>query len=84
MDVESRASQAHRLLEDPVLKEAFSAVLNEMIAEWITSRSEDAEKRESYYRNVVAVDRVRGKLKAFVDDGKMAAAAIERTARLSR
>lgn len=75
---DARAEHAQRLLEDEVLTEAFSAVVNEMIAEWARSPSDAADKRESYYRNIVAVDRVRGMLRKFVDDGKLAAAAIER------
>lgn len=83
-DVTARAAHAERLMNDEVLKEAFAAVVNEMVAEWVSSPIDAADKRESYYRNIVAVDRVRGKLKSFMDDGKLAAAAIKRAQDVSR
>lgn len=82
--LDARTQHAERLLEDEVLKEAFSAVINQMLAEIATSPSEAADKRESCYRNIVAVDRVRGMLRQFVNDGKLAAAAIERGQRIAQ
>lgn len=68
------SDRAQALLDDPVLKAAFQAVVDEQIAAWAKSPIEHAEKREDYYRIIVAVDRVRGKLRQVIDDAKFDAA----------
>lgn len=76
------AEQAKRLLDDPVLTDAFSVVVNEAIAEWVRTPISGVDKREDLYRLVVAVDRVRGRLRALVDEGKLAERAAEAAARI--
>ena len=71
-DAGSKGAQAQRLMDDPVLTEAFATVVNEAIAEWARSPADATELRESLHRLIIAVDRVRGKLRSFLDDAKMA------------
>jgi hypothetical protein len=72
------ATQAQRLLDDPTLVEAFSAVVNDALAELVGTPIDGAAKREDLYRLIVAVDRVRGKLRSYVDDENLRKAALER------
>lgn len=81
-DKAARAAQAKQLLKDQILKEAFAVVVNEAIAEWVRTPANAVEKREELYRMVVAVDRVRGKLNAIVDEGKIAERAAEAAERI--
>lgn len=83
-DKTARAADAQRLLDDPILKEAFAVVVNEAIAEWVNTPSAAIETRESLHRMVVTVDRVRGQLRRIIDDGKMAERAAEAAARVHR
>lgn len=69
------------MLDDPTLVEAFSAVVNDALAELVSTPIEGVAKREDLYRLIVAVDRVRGKLRAYVDDDKLRKAALERKLR---
>ena len=68
------SERAQALLDDPLLTAAFKAVVDEQIAAWAKSALDQADKREDYYRMIVAVDRVRGKLRQVIDDDKFAAA----------
>ena len=68
-----KAEQAQRLLDDPVLNEAFAAVIKEQTDAWAKSPIEQTAQRENYYMIVVAIDRLRGKLGAMVDAAKFEA-----------
>lgn len=72
-DVIARGLAAERILADETMNEAWSALLHDLMAEWAKSPESKPELREALYRNVVAIDRVRGKLSSFVQDGKFAA-----------
>jgi hypothetical protein len=81
-EASTHAAQAERLLNDPILTDAFAVVVNEAIAEWLRTPPNATEKREELYRQVVAVDRLRGRLRSIIDEGKMAerkAEAIQRS-----
>ncbi len=68
------SDRAQALLDDPVLTAAFKAVIDEQIENWAKSPLDQAEQRESYYRIIVAVDRVRGKLRQVIDNATFDAA----------
>jgi hypothetical protein len=77
-DVISRGRAAQQLLADETINEAFSAVLHDTMTLWAKTPEEDAPKRERLYFTIVAVDRLRGKLRSYVQDGTLAAAEAER------
>lgn len=79
-DVIARGLAAERLLSDETMNEVWSAVLHDMMTQWAKTPEDQADKREALYRNVVAVDRVRGLLRTFVQDGKMASEKARRDA----
>lgn len=78
IDEVARGQAAERLLADDTINMAWKAVIDDMMAKWAKTPEDRAEERESLYRNVVAVGRVRGILSAYVMDGKMAAERAER------
>lgn len=73
-DIAGRGQQAQRLLDDPVLNEALAAIVQEQVALWAKSPWDAPAKREENYMLVVAVDRLRGKLRTFVEDAAFEAA----------
>ena len=72
-----RAARAQRLREDRLLTEAFDGVKAAWLDALLTSAYGQAELREHCYRNIAALEEVKGALFRFVQDGKIAAAEIE-------
>lgn len=63
-----RGIHAARLLEDPVLREAFEQVKRDTIAEF----TEDLSKAAETHGVLAAVEKLEGRLRAYVNDGEMA------------
>lgn len=73
----ARAAAAQRLLDDPMLQEAFAAVRNGAIEAWVQTKTADAQAREFAWLTVKAVDRIAAELQSIIDTGKIAAARVQ-------
>jgi hypothetical protein len=76
--VEARAANAKRLLEDPLLQEALSKIKAEAVAAWEATAARDTEARELAWITVRNVTRITECLQGIVDDGRIAAARVQR------
>jgi hypothetical protein len=74
----ARAAHAQRLLEDPMMVEAFASVVKEAMNDWANTRPEAVETREGLWRMVQSVHRVQNVLKNHIISGKNAAERAER------
>jgi len=66
-----RGEQAQRLLDDPILADAFATIEQEYIEQWQNSPARDAEGREKLYMMLKLLQRVKGHLSQVVDTGKL-------------
>lgn len=73
-----KAAKATALLTDPLLTEALSAIEEAAISVWRDTSDLEVAKRENSWQSVKAVERLRTKLKAHLDAGKLAQAEIDR------
>ena len=71
-----RGERAKRLLEDPLLIEAFQAVEMKAINDWLAAT--DVETREDCWRGARVVKGVRDHLASYLSDATLAEAQIER------
>lgn len=76
-DPEVRAAHAKRLLEDPMLVEAFATIRNEAISTWEKTAARDTEAREIAWLTVKVLGRIEGVLQSAVDDGRIAASRVQ-------
>lgn len=76
-DIDAKAAAAQRLLNDPMLQEAFSNVRNAAIEAWVQTKTADGQAREFAWLTVKAVDRIAAELQSVVDTGKIAAKRIQ-------
>jgi hypothetical protein len=75
-DVElRRAEQARRLLEDPLLKQAFEAVAAHWRTAWLTSGETDVAGRERCWLALRLLRQLQGELEDAVTTGRLAALA---------
>ena len=72
-----RASNAERLLNEPLIKEAFDYLDTEFMRAWKQSSVEDTQARERIYNLCQALEAVKGHLKSVVETGKMAKAQLD-------
>lgn len=71
--MEEKAERARRLLDDPVLLEAFESARKEAFEAIANSAPEDSVIRENLYYEMRAVDNVRNQLQSLVNNIKLAA-----------
>lgn len=71
-DAIRRADRAQALLDDEVLGGAFSAIEAHWLSEWRNSPARDKEGREGLFVMLRALDALRGELRAYVENGKVA------------
>ncbi len=71
MTPEERERRARSLLEDPLLKEAFDILKEDLMGRWNHSGSTDLEARESIWLAMRLLDRIRGHLTSIVETGQM-------------
>jgi hypothetical protein len=64
-DVIARGEAATRLLQDPVLSGAFDEILQDTVRLWLDSNPSEEVRREELYRVTLAVQLLRGKLRAY-------------------
>lgn len=66
-----RAVRAERLLNDPLMVEAFDTVRKAILATFEASPARDAEGREHLYQRLKALNDARGYLEQAARDGKV-------------
>jgi hypothetical protein len=67
-----RGVQAEKLLNHPLLIEAFDAVKAALRTAWENSPARDSEGREELFRRIKATNDARGYLDQAIRDGKVA------------
>lgn len=72
-DLVRRAEHAKRLLDDPMLSEAFDTIERECIAAWKAAPARDTDGREKLWLTVKAVNRIREELSGIIETGKVSA-----------
>lgn len=73
-----RGEQARRVMEDPLLVEAFETIERECFDAWKTSGWKDADKREALYRQMKALGEVKTRLLTVMEGGKVAKSLAEK------
>jgi hypothetical protein len=73
----ARASQAQRLMDDPLLIEALANIRHAAINAWQASPIADQQAREMAWLTVKVVGRIEAELQSVVDGGKIAANRIQ-------
>ena len=72
MTPEERERRANSLINDPLLKEAFDVLKEDLMNRWNHSGSTDLEARESIWLAMRLLDRIRGHINSIVETGHMA------------
>ena len=71
MDQEERERRARSLLEDPLLKEAFDVLKEDLMSRWNNSGSADLQARESIWLAMRLLDRIHGHVTSIIETGHM-------------
>ena len=72
-----RSERARQLLEDPLLKEAFSLMEDALLSGIQTSALKDTELREKICQMLISIRQVKQHLQSTMDTGKFAAKQLE-------
>ena len=72
-----RAVNAERILNEPLIIEAFDYLDAEFMRAWKQSSVEDTQARERIYNLCQALEAVKGHLKSVIETGKMAKAQLD-------
>jgi len=72
MTPEERERRAQSLITDPLLKEAFDVLKEDLMNRWNHSGSTDLEARESIWLAMRLLDRIHGHINSIVETGHMA------------
>ena len=72
MTPEEREQRAQSLINDPLLKEAFDVLKEDLMNRWSHSGSTDLEARESIWLAMRLLDRIHGHINSIVETGHMA------------
>ena len=72
MTPEERERRAKALVADPLLKEAFEVLKEDLMNRWKHSGSTDLEARESIWLAMRLLDRIHGHINSIVETGHMA------------
>lgn len=76
-----RGRRADVLMADETFTEAFGEIEARLTEQWRKSADASHEQREALFRQVAALQSVRGQLKAWSEDAKFIAARIEKAQR---
>ena len=71
MTPEERERRAQSLINDPLLKESFDVLKEDLMNRWNHSGSTDLEARESIWLAMRLLDRIHGHIKSIVETGHM-------------
>ena len=66
-----RELRAPRLLDDPLLNEAFATLREDLLNRWNASGSTEVEARESIWLAMRLLDRVHSHITSIVESGRM-------------
>lgn len=80
-DVSARAAAAERLINDPVLQEAFKNVRDAAVETWIGTGVAQTEQREFAWLTVKVIGRIEAELQTIINDGKLAAKRVQNPVR---
>ena len=72
MTPEEREQRAQSLINDPLLKEAFDVLKEDLMNRWNHSGSTDLQARESIWLAMRLLDRIHGHINSIVETGHMA------------
>lgn len=78
-DADNRAIEARRLLEDPMMVEAFDQLKKTYTQAWQDSQYGDTEGRERAFRMIHAAEKVQQQLHEIVLNGKIESDRVKRT-----
>lgn len=67
-----RGDRARKILEDPLVAEAFAAVEREIVERWRTTEGADVDTREKAYLMQRLLGNLRGQFEAHVKTGELA------------
>jgi hypothetical protein len=76
-DAATRAANAQRLMDDPLLIEALANIRQAAIKAWQATPVADQQAREFAWLTVKVVGRIEAELQSIVDNGKIAAARVQ-------
>ena len=68
---QERELRAKRLLDDPLLNEAFTTLREDLLNRWNVSGSTEVEARESIWLAMRLLDRVHSHITSIVESGHM-------------
>ena len=71
MDQEERERRARSLLEDPLLKEAFDVLKEDLMGRWSQSGSTDLEARESIWLAMRLLEKIHSHITSIIETGHM-------------
>lgn len=71
-----RGEQAARLLNEPLIAEAFATIEQELTEQWQNSPARDQEGREKLWLSLKLLHRVRGHLTNVMETGQIAQATL--------
>ena len=67
-----RADEAKRLLDNPLLKEAFTTIREELIKHLLNTRVAEETERDRLYITIKALDLVEQHIQSVLETGKLA------------
>lgn len=76
----NRGEEARRLMQHPLLAEAFATIEQEVTEAWQNSPARDVTGRESLWLQVKLLHRLRGQLESVMETGKVAQATVAQRA----
>ena len=71
MSDDFREGRAKALLENPLFKESFDVLKEDLLNRWSNSGSTELEARESIWLAMRLLDRLEGHIKSIVETGHM-------------
>jgi hypothetical protein len=74
----ARATAAKRLMDDPMLIEALGNIRGAAIKAWEQTSLANQQEREFAWLTVKVVNRIEAELQSIIDNGKIAAARVQR------
>jgi len=72
MTDEFREQKAQALINDPLFKESFDVLREDLMNRWSHSGSTDLEARESIWLAIRLLERIEGHIRSIVETGHMA------------
>ena len=71
MTPEERERRAQSLINDPLLKESFDVLKEDLMSRWNNSGSADLQARESIWLAMRLLDRIHGHVTSIIETGHM-------------